>query len=951
MWYIIILGLVGTFFVGLMVERKKPKEQKRANQYYRYVRILPHSSTAFNPEGILRLSEMFAGFQRTKKERARKGREWFRFMVYMGDKMEFYMGFPQDRQTGAYKAIKSLYPTCEIHEVAHKEVPFPKGTNAGYGGFFKFAKTGDQEGLPLSPFSGKSDQWADCLGFLEKDTWIDLVFSATSQVKLQRIVRRSHEHLHSPAAQKGNLKSGLDIASKIGKDFLNEFTSNGGKSKPEPKRAQPPKRELTPDEKVKVTSLAKRFTGRETPLEVSLSIWSEHEYAPSVVQAVANPIVQVMSYDQSLYFSTTKRCAIDRQAPLPSYTMIWTPEELANLFHLPDSNHQIYQNGTVAYLASGQRSLAKNELDKGISLGNLQHPLHGERSVRVPVSTLLRHYVLSGKTGAGKSSILVEMIDSLIYEWLDNPNVAPGFSFIDPAGSTITIIMNRLLKAELEGKKVPWEKVHYAYMGPTDYPVGLNLLHYEKGEPIGEVADTVLNLLKHAYAGSTPRLDNYVKNGIMTLLADRNQHTILGLLPLLSDENFRDRIVPYVTDDIIKGFWRKELDVNALAPIENRLSPLITNPTMRRMFGQREWKVPLRKYMDEGHILLWDLLGVSQSNLRLTMGHLTNQYHVVAKGRPEDVSRPHLLKIDEAHEAQLPILPKIIFEDRKFGLSLGLISQFIDQFNPALVDAISEVAGTVISCTLGDKSAAKVSRMTNEKFSPSYLKGLGERVAAVYTQIDIGGRKETTTFTVNAPPPVIYLPNGKVANYENKDEMKQAQDWARQKSRELQQRDWVHADEVDEEISEYLRTGTVRQIAKKAEAAAKLESSHSSPAPRLKKPPQLKKPMPESVATDKTAAIQEPELPVVNDDDDELYSSAVEIVLSRNEASVSLLQRNLRIGYTRAARLMAMMEDQGVVGPYQGSQPREIFGVPPSSPSPTPETPTKKSTRLLIPKE
>jgi S-DNA-T family DNA segregation ATPase FtsK/SpoIIIE len=42
-------------------------------------------------------------------------------------------------------------------------------------------------------------------------------------------------------------------------------------------------------------------------------------------------------------------------------------------------------------------------------------------------------------------------------------------------------------------------------------------------------------------------------------------------------------------------------------------------------------------------------------------------------------------------------------------------------------------------------------------------------------------------------------------------------------------------------------------------------------------------------------------------------------------ASVSLLQRRFRIGYTRAARLIDAMEDNGIVGPYEGSKPREVL--------------------------
>ncbi|MNP33570.1 DNA translocase SpoIIIE [compost metagenome] len=58
---------------------------------------------------------------------------------------------------------------------------------------------------------------------------------------------------------------------------------------------------------------------------------------------------------------------------------------------------------------------------------------------------------------------------------------------------------------------------------------------------------------------------------------------------------------------------------------------------------------------------------------------------------------------------------------------------------------------------------------------------------------------------------------------------------------------------------------------------------------------------------------------------DELYEQAVTIVLEAKQASVSLLQRRMRVGYTRAARLIDSMEARGVIGPYEGSKPREVL--------------------------
>ncbi len=62
-----------------------------------------------------------------------------------------------------------------------------------------------------------------------------------------------------------------------------------------------------------------------------------------------------------------------------------------------------------------------------------------------------------------------------------------------------------------------------------------------------------------------------------------------------------------------------------------------------------------------------------------------------------------------------------------------------------------------------------------------------------------------------------------------------------------------------------------------------------------------------------------------NDFDDDLYEDAVKLVIANESASASMLQRKFRIGYNRAGRLIDMMEDAGIIGPPQGSKPREVL--------------------------
>ncbi|MCJ8006325.1 DNA translocase FtsK [Lederbergia wuyishanensis] len=64
---------------------------------------------------------------------------------------------------------------------------------------------------------------------------------------------------------------------------------------------------------------------------------------------------------------------------------------------------------------------------------------------------------------------------------------------------------------------------------------------------------------------------------------------------------------------------------------------------------------------------------------------------------------------------------------------------------------------------------------------------------------------------------------------------------------------------------------------------------------------------------------------VTSEVEDELYEEAVQLIAEMQTASVSMLQRRFRIGYTRAARLIDEMEARGVVGPYEGSKPRAVL--------------------------
>ena len=80
-----------------------------------------------------------------------------------------------------------------------------------------------------------------------------------------------------------------------------------------------------------------------------------------------------------------------------------------------------------------------------------------------------------------------------------------------------------------------------------------------------------------------------------------------------------------------------------------------------------------------------------------------------------------------------------------------------------------------------------------------------------------------------------------------------------------------------------------------------------------------------AVQTGKKAATADPEPSADEMEGDEMLPAAVDVIMETGQASVSMLQRRLKLGYARAARIVDEMEEKGIVGPFQGSKPRAIL--------------------------
>jgi S-DNA-T family DNA segregation ATPase FtsK/SpoIIIE len=115
----------------------------------------------------------------------------------------------------------------------------------------------------------------------------------------------------------------------------------------------------------------------------------------------------------------------------------------------------------------------------------------------------------------------------------------------------------------------------------------------------------------------------------------------------------------------------------------------------------------------------------------------------------------------------------------------------------------------------------------------------------------------------------------------------------------------------------FLRPGTAKPIRAQGAFVTDSEIEQITTALKAQRPPSYDERLLERS--------RNPEHAGVLGEKDELYEMAKQLVLDTGQASTSLLQRRLRLGYGRAARILDLMEQEGIIGPPQGSRPREVL--------------------------
>jgi hypothetical protein len=763
--------------------------RKKSLRDARFIEIIPSTSTTVDVSKIMSMVRTFGNMQREWKDKWKKGNPWYRLRVHYDEKdnlIKFYFGYPQDKESNVKDIWQSTYPESEIFDIKHSEIPVPQ--KGGAGGHFLLMR-GKRKGLPLSSLPEKRhSNLGDILASLRPGTMIDLQFSAAKWKDLEERTEDAMDEL------KGKKPS-----------------------------------EMSPTEKAQKQSLSKQLTGRENTFHVVLSLWSNDRLAKATVRSVANAIVTTMNKDGAIRFYRHRfwnHLQTLHPVPLlvPTLQMTWTDEELANLIHLPSGSHFIYEepddpqkkHGVVNHLKKGQKLLPNNVLTKGFVLGNLYHPKVTDRAVSIVDDVFKSHMAIFGKNGSGKSAFVLHILKQIIHLWLEENNLASGFTLIDPKEDTVLTIKTFLLKMDKELKEqglpgVDWNKVHYFDLASQTHPIGLDLLHRYPGETNNQVAKRALDVLKNAYPDneSVMLLEKYADPAIKALLDDDKKHSILELeLVIDSDSRMRRRLARKVKEPIVKRDLQKyEEDFQNGAKVSsllNRLQKFRNDEVLRRAFGQTKMTLDFKKCMDEGHILLFNAKGLNKEQLRLIGGFIVTQLYEVSKNRTNDTVL-HPIVCEEIQMYEIPVMVDILALARSAGIPLIAMTQYPDRLQRWLFDALYENTNTVIACKQGPKSAERIQKLTAKNFSATDLQRLDRLIGATYTLDEKG--KEVALF-LKADPPYIYGEDGQPTYWGDDRERRQKEKnrafkLAKEKGAELQRRDCLSVEEIDEMINEY----------------------------------------------------------------------------------------------------------------------------------------------------
>lgn len=375
------------------------------------------------------------------------------------------------------------------------------------------------------------------------------------------------------------------------------------------------------------------------------------------------------------------------------------------------------------------------------------------RGARVPFGIKTddrrRHMYIIGKTGMGKSTMMENMI-------VQDIRAGRGLAVVDPHGDTVEKII----------KFVPSYRVNdVVYFNPADqdYPIAFNILEAVTMTQRHLVASGLIGVFKKIWVDSWgPRLEYILRNTILALL-EYEGSTLLGVLRIYVDKEYRKKVLERLTDPIVKSFWTTEFEAyaqqfrsEAVSPIQNKIGQFLSSSIIRNIVGQSKSTIDMRDIMDTGKILLMNLSKgrIGEDNASLLGAMMITKIQLAAMSRidiPENTRRDFYLYVDEFQNFATDSFASILSEARKYHLSLIVGHQYIEQLSEQVQAAVFGNVGTLVCFRTGAADAEFLAKEFFPTFTETDLVNLTK--FDMYLKLMIDG-VASEPFSATGLPPV-----------------------------------------------------------------------------------------------------------------------------------------------------------------------------------------------------